>query len=307
MSSIDIKDPIFIVGCPRSGSTALASILNKHPNIATSSETHFFNYLKFTKSFREGTENEFTENVINELLKDTRFADFCSIGDINPSIFIGKISEANFFRLMMESLLSKKKKQRFLDKTPQHLKHIEEIHKLFPQAKFINLVRDGRDCVNSLLKMPWRPGGIVNNARFWRQYIKLGLKYENKYPDNFISLKYEDLVQNPENSLKSICDFLEETYHPDMLKGETNSSIFAEWESDWKSKANDELDPSRAGIWEEELHQDDAILLNIALKEYLLKLGYKIDEDKYPAKANHYFELFLEYVRLAGNKILRSF
>ena len=62
----------------------------------------------------------------------------------------------------------------FCEKTPQHLRSVDKILKYYPKAKFVHVIRDGRDVVNSLLKMPWRPDGLINNARFWKKFVRLG-------------------------------------------------------------------------------------------------------------------------------------
>ena len=222
------KKLVFVVGCPRSGTTKLTELLNSHPEIFGSSETHFFNIdwgFSFLNNSSIDLLKDISEENLHHSLKDFyehyRIKDFLELAGIdsfrvtqlckvlleNAELEVREQSLETFKQILFTALMQASKEKApnktiFCEKTPQHLQNVEEIHKLFPSAKFIHVKRDGRDVVNSLLKMPWRPAGLINNARFWRKYARLGEKLENalldkKLKKNIISIKFEELLENP--------------------------------------------------------------------------------------------------------------
>jgi hypothetical protein len=310
-----VEKPIFIVACPRSGTTILATLLNSHPQICASTETHFFNFISKQKKYNW---KNFDLKQFEDFLNESRIVDFCSTAkiskeelredfkklsfDSNPSS-----SKKKIFDLLINSLTQKKSKQFFCEKTPQHLSSVKEILDLYPLAKVIYLVRDGRDVVNSLVKMPWRPEGILNNSRFWKSYIKLGQKLEADLEDSkFITIRYEDLLNKTEETLKQLFGFLDIEYSSQVLErsGALDSeSIFSEWESSWKHKSLDEIDSTRIGAWVKELDIQDQKILTWHQRKILNKLGYDVQESSVGFQLR--FKILVEYIGLFFRKILR--
>jgi hypothetical protein len=319
-----ITKPIFIVGCPRSGTTILAKILNNHSKIASATEVHYFNHLcKLKKYDWNNIDDKFLKTFYNE----TRIEDFCSLLKISFEEFknqfnsteieasLTKINQnqRRLFDTLMLLLLKKNNKQLCCEKTPQHLLSVEKILLLYPDAKIVHLIRDGRDTVNSLIKMPWRPEGLLNNSRFWKQYAKIGLELNDKYSkakNNFITIKYEDLLRTPDSTIRILCEFVQINFEESMLSKNTSTStvdesnIFSSWESSWKHKAMEELDSTRVGAWHKELSSQDQTLINWHLKKELLALGYKPEEAKLSSKDK--LNIFSEYGSLAVRRLTKS-
>ncbi len=311
------ETPIFIVGCPRSGTTILASILNRHSRVASATETHFFNFIaKNNYDWKQ-----FDLENFKRLLEESRISDFISLVNVDQDTLIKEFQNINnekldanlgvddfykkqTFDTLMNILLEKRHKFRFCEKTPQHLQNVAEIIKLYPCAKFIHIVRDGRDTVNSLLKMPWRPNGLVNNARFWVHYAKLGQEQQKLFPENILTVRYEELLRDPETNLKAICKFIDEKFEPAMLKeSSSDMEIFSPWESAWKHKAQQGLDAGRIGAWSKELDADDQAILNYLLRKPLVDLGYQVPVVKLSSKQG--LKLALEYLQITWRKVLR--
>jgi LPS sulfotransferase NodH len=319
-----ITKPIFIVGCPRSGTTILAKILNNHSQIASATEIHFFNHLCTLKKYDW---TNLDEDFLKRFFNETRVEDFCSLLKLSFEEFkeqfeqttidtkLDQISQnqKRIFDTMMLILLKKKQKTFCCEKTPQHLLSVERILEIYKDAKIIHLIRDGRDTVNSLIKMPWRPEGLLNNSRFWKKYAKLGMEIKNKIchqTENYIDIKYEDLLLNPEESIKKLTNFIGVEFEETMLSNklsnqkETNSNIFSSWESSWKHKAMEELDSTRVGAWQKELSEKDQTLLNWHLKKELAALGYETQESK--LETSDKINIFSEYGSLFARRITKS-
>ena len=111
---------------------------------------------------------------------------------------------------------------RWGDKTPSYILYLPVIHSIFPQAQYIHVIRDGRDTALSAAQK-W--GGFRRAymteyylLTHWVRNIKAGQAFgHGQSKDKYFELRYEDLVQDPENTLKSVCAFLKETFHPAML------------------------------------------------------------------------------------------
>jgi hypothetical protein len=309
------ENPIFIVACPRSGTTILATLLNMHPEICSSTETHFFNFIVKQKKYNW---KSFDLIQFEAFLKESRIVDFCSLAKISKEDLIEEFKKLNFgsnsnankkkiLDILINSLTNKKSKKYFCEKTPQHLYSVKEILSLYPAAKFIYLVRDGRDVVNSLMKMPWRPDGLINNSRFWKSYIQLGQKLEASMPESsFFTVRYEDLLNNPEGTLKIIFEYLGIEYSPQILsrtEGTGSENIFSDWETSWKHKSLDEIDSTRVGAWLKELTVEDQLVLNWHQHKLLTKLGYEVPESTLGFQLK--FKISVEYLQLGLRKISR--
>lgn len=103
-------------------------------------------------------------------------------------------------------------KERWLEKTPKHIRRIEAIKGLYPNAKIIYLLRDGRDVSLSIKN---RTGDIVSAANRWLNDNLMGEAYLNY--SNLKRIKYEDLVSAPEKTIEEILGFLSEKYEDDCL------------------------------------------------------------------------------------------
>jgi hypothetical protein len=329
---------VFVVGCPRSGTTKLTELLNNHPEILGSSETHFFNinwgFSFLSNSFIDLLKDISEENLhhsLKDFYEHYRIKDFLQLASIdsfrvtqlckvllereNAEIEDCGQSPESFKQILFIALLQASKEKMpnktiFCEKTPQHLQNVQEIHKLFPSAKFIHVKRDGRDVVNSLLKMPWRPAGLINNARFWRKYARLGEELENSLLDeklkgNIISIKFEELLENPLEILKRVCKFIDISFDESMLEQAHNNSqkVFADWEKQWKHKANSSIDLSRKGAYKKELSHDEQIILNHFLQKDLTALGYEVDLSNF--KFKHLISIWSSYIGLFKARLLR--
>ena len=204
-----LKSPIFIVACPRSGTTLLFTILRSSPELWSSyNEAHYL-WEKFLLDPRDPMysmhldENDFSEGDREYLEEKMHKRTFNSewYARINRMVFFNNALKPimrPLFKVYSHLIKFYKslflKDYRVMDKTPPNTYRVSYLKKAFPDAKIIHLVRDGRDTVNSLLKMPWRPAGLVNNARFWSKYIAMGQAAAERIPEsNLLTLRYEDL------------------------------------------------------------------------------------------------------------------
>src|SRR2546425_6282923 len=111
-------------------------------------------------------------------------------------------------------------KPRWGDKTPGYVKHTRAVQDLLPEARFIHIIRDGRDVAVSLIE-EWRASGrvmsVTRAAERWVSKISVGREQARELRF-YLEVRYEDLVLDSESVLRRICDFIDLPWHPDMLE-----------------------------------------------------------------------------------------
>ncbi|MDB2685813.1 sulfotransferase [Mariniblastus sp.] len=185
--------PIFIVGTGRSGTTLLRAILNAHPDLHLSKESSFLvvaKEKKYNRSSKAALERYFQSIPFGWLRLDRN--DVLSRIPENASY-------VDSFRALLETDAARYGKTAWGDKTPTHWMKINSIREKFPDAVIINLVRDPRDVVASLLKVPFGSPSFVMNSI----YTELALRHLRKQVDVH-HLRLEDLLENPEQILRFI-------------------------------------------------------------------------------------------------------
>ena len=103
------------------------------------------------------------------------------------------------------------------DKNPQYSKRPSQLKKIFPEAKFVHIVRDYRDHIISMQRVKLLYGYLPLISHLWRKSQQQIFKFKKTYPGDIISLKYEDLATNPTRSLQNVCDFLEVEFNSEIL------------------------------------------------------------------------------------------
>jgi hypothetical protein len=102
------------------------------------------------------------------------------------------------------------------DKSPSNTKHIDLIKDAFPTAKFIHIVRDARDCCASARKA-WK-SNLYRNAQRWTECVRSADESAKRFPDDYHLIKYEDLIDAPENEIRRACEFLKVPFDSKMLR-----------------------------------------------------------------------------------------
>jgi hypothetical protein len=130
------------------------------------------------------------------------------------------VTRAEFYRRIgkaVDSLyLSRSGDLRWVDQTPHYVLCYDGLRAMFPGAKFIHIVRDGRQVVCSMQeKFGWP---FRESARLWKQLVEAGDAIRGQGRDDFLQLSYESIVQEPEPAFRQIYDFLEEEYAPASIE-----------------------------------------------------------------------------------------
>lgn len=216
MAGIDAKKiPIvFIVGHGRSGTTLLQSLLNNHPNIVAPPEYDFIIYLYP----RFGKIKQFTKTDIKDftvaLFADPNF----SIWLMEKEWLMEKLSlaEGADFQTMCKLLMcltgpDKQEIKLISDKDPIYSLFIRKLIRLFPDAKFIHMIRDPRDSVSGhIVRFDMKNAFFL--ARRWVRYNAIIEHFKKNFPGKFFTIQYEAMVKNMDETLKSLFTFLDVQY-----------------------------------------------------------------------------------------------
>ena len=288
MVTTDLKrNPyLFIVGCPRSGTTLLRRILNAHPQIAIGPESHWIPRW-FEKRKGLTPDGFVTPELISNLLDNRRFRRL----RISPEQLDGLIksdapvSFATFVSDLFNLYGDRKRKPLVGDKTPGYARRIKTLHNLWPKARFIHLIRDGRNVCLSVVnwkrrigdfttRFPtWNEDPISTVALWWEWHVQMARDAGHLLgPELYYEIRYESLVTNPAEECERLCSFLGVSYDDCMLR-------FHEG----RTKTDSGLSPKKAWIpikpglrdWRRQMAARDIEIFEAVVGHLLDELGYE--------------------------------
>jgi hypothetical protein len=274
---------IFIVGCPRSGTTLLQSILASHSEIFTAPETSFFSRI----IPRLGVEYSDPDARIDRQCLETVAADFREMTGIElPAAFMEQDVDTDI-RSLFENLLgvfNTGNKPLWVEKTTLHARHLLAITRFYPDARIINLVRDPAACVGSMSVI--QPTSVTDFriryisslhgfAALWEDCIGAVLEYPHQ--EQVLHLHYEALVERPHETVTAVCRFLGIPYEMKMLESfhQSAAGIFSDTSCPWQ-KGNLAPGVSRQSLykWRRKLGSAKTWLIQRYVRRHAMLLGY---------------------------------
>jgi hypothetical protein len=205
--------PFFIVGSARSGTTFLRLTLNAHPDVAVPPESRFI-----TELHTSGDEVD-VEAFLQRLAAHKRFEAWgLPISAVRTELDgTQRASYASAISAVYRAYAKSQGKSRWGDKTPRYVEHIPEIDRLFPDARFIHLIRDGRDVALSYGDVDFGPKNVARAARLWAARVEAGVRDGRALGDRYLEVHYADLTDDTEGTLKDICALIDLDFDPVML------------------------------------------------------------------------------------------
>jgi hypothetical protein len=207
------RSPIFVIGTGRSGTTLLRMMLNAHPRIYVVHE-----------AFLYSTKSHLTKDATGRQWLEYYFSTFpFKWLRLDPRPLVNRLPSdatvADAFRLVMRAQAERHGKSRFGDKTAFHCMYLNEIFHDFPDAKVIHLVRDPRDAVASLNRMPWAASSTALNCLFAEMHIRAVARCRNTVHE----VKFEDLLADPKRVMKRILEYVGESWDDAVLDHQHHS------------------------------------------------------------------------------------
>ncbi len=210
-----MKPPIFIVGCPRSGTSFLYHLLLSAGGFAEfHTQMNVFDVLE--PIFGDLRVPSKRKAMMEEWLRSKAFAvSGLDAGEIEANVMAECRCGSDFLRIVMEEIAARQGADGWIDSTPTNIPHMKRIARDFPDARFIHIIRDGRDVALSLDKrgwsrpLPWdRPRSLLAAGLYWEWIVRIGRESGRSLGTRYIEVRYEELVADPKPVLARIADFL---------------------------------------------------------------------------------------------------
>lgn len=270
---ISDKQFIFIIGSLKSGTTWLQIMLGAHPQVCTTVEQTLFD--KYIPSWFDIWQKE-TQNINEKgfnkglpfLWTNEEFSDF--LLEFIEKVYT-KIAQKN------------PNVTHILDKNPSYTFQIELIHRFLPNAKFIHLIRDGRDTAVSMIaarkKIGYGPDNIIKASETWLSYVRAAQKAK-KFQGQYLEVRYEDLLNCGEETLISVFNFCclpitDKEVSEIIAEHDFNVMKSKRQHADDRAKTHPEFyRKGKAGNWQEELTSIQKYLVDRIAGDLLIELGY---------------------------------
>ena len=255
--STERRQPIFIVGFPRSGTTLLAGVLGAHSRMVCGPETEFFTGLEVAsrgnRLCRAANWPEEAANYLFSIVHEKPIPEYYGItrDEIISYLKQRERSQPAILESLTETYMKRHGKQRWIEKTPTHLICLREVRRCYPDAPIVRIIRDPRDVALSLLNVPWGPSSFPAAILLWQWFDEQSARFF-EVDRNTMTVRYEDLLLNPENELRKLCLFIGEEFEPNMMDTSQSIRHLNPTQISWKQKAGQQLDPGRIAIWRKE-------------------------------------------------------
>lgn len=276
--------PFFVVGSGRSGTTLLRLILSGHSQLHVVPETWFIRPLVAALPLQGPLTPQQIDTAIFTMASHYRWPDMNYSEQelrLDAAQLVGP-ALVDLINLVYARQLRAASKRRVGDKTPNYIHIVPELAALYPAAKFIHLIRDGRDVAISFVERDWEryyerrtfPWTLAMSRR--RDLAKLPVSSQ------ILEVRYEDLTRDSESSVRRICAFLGEAYEPAMLEWQTQQTLIPARERHIHEKLARPASSESIGVWKTKLSWWECFLIEACLHDDLLDLGYDL---KYRATA----------------------
>lgn len=243
-----ISQPIFLVGAERSGTTLLRLMLDHHPQLSFYSE---FEYAVDRIPDGEGLpdlDDYYDWLETHRIFQDSGFA----------------IDRTLNYPQLVNSFLSQKRdrdNKPLIGATVHH--HFDKLLRIWPDARFIHIIRDGRDVARSAIGMGWA-GNVWTGVERWIEAEHLWLDLSQRIPsERRIQLTYEDLIAKPIDVLTGLCNFIGIPYNDAMLSYAQTSTY-------------DVPDARLIGQWRRKLSEYEIRLVESRIGDMLVERGYEL-------------------------------
>lgn len=269
----------FIVGASRSGTTLLRLMLSGHSRLHVTPETWFIRPLLARLPVDRPLDATEREWAIGSIVNDYRWQDL-GVGEVRlraavvdrPSVTLRDLTDAVYTCIAEDA-----GKARLGDKTPMYVEILPQLAKLYPDAQFIYLLRDGRDVALSYIDAGWGYRCYEGDRFEWTVAVRAARAFAATAPaTKWLEIRYEDLVRAPEPTLRRLCNYLGEDFEPTMLDSASRANLVPERERGIHFRVSGAVDAARAGAWQNRLSPGELFVLESCLGPDLCSDGYAL-------------------------------
>jgi len=284
------KAPVFVLGCPRSGTTLLYHMLLSAGNfVVYRAESQVFNLLEPRFGDLRVAQNrhkllEVWEN--SSLFRKTGL----EADEVEKEVMAHCENAGDFLRIVMELMARKQGVERWADSTPDHLLALQRIKETIPDALVIHIIRDGRDVALSLEKQhwirpfPWDQGKeLLTAAIYWEWIVNHGRKNGKRLGNDYTEVHYEDLVANPRSVLAGLGEFIGQELDYDEIERVGIGSVSRPNSSFGGDRQAGGFQP--VARWKKSLSEQQLKDLEGLVGKTLVGLGYRLETTSRPEEA----------------------
>lgn len=268
--------PVFIVGAQRSGTTMLRLMLNAHPRFAVPFESDFLAPL--ARGLVPATfATPDAARAALDALAEEKFTRKAGLVEDKAALLNRPI---HTYAELLDAVFGEHARTRGKPcwgiKTPGYATRIDEIHQLFPGARLVHIVRDGRDVALSNRRISWGTSHTPIIAHDWRWQVLTGRKCGRMLGGNYFELRYEDLVRDSERTLRRLCEFLNEPFDPAMLRyHESAANEMPQDSLQWHQNSISAPRAEKVFEWRSALPVADQVLFQEIAGDALDAFGYE--------------------------------
>jgi hypothetical protein len=272
--------PVFVLGCPRSGTTVLYHMLLSAGNFAVyRAESNVFNLL--VPRFRGMHSSADRKELLDVWLRSKLFqVSGLDAGEISARIMSDCRSGGDFLRILMQEIARQQAVARWADCTPEHLLYMEQIKGEIPDALFIHIIRDGRDVALSYAKqgwsypLPWdRQDRLGVAGLYWEWLVDKGREQGKRLGADYQEVRFEDLVARPQETLSRLGSFIDHDLDYERIQRVGVGSV-SEPNSSFLADSNGTFNP--VARWKTKMSAEQIGEFEQLVGDFLLKLGYNL-------------------------------
>jgi hypothetical protein len=270
----------FVVGSGRSGTTLLRNVFDAHSELAMCHEAHFIAPFVQHRSAYERKGRFDADAFVTDLYRSPNFRR----QDIDEAAIRAAMAESppsdivEAVRVVMAVYATAAGKRLYGDKTPGYVTDLELLGAAFPEARFIHVIRDGRDVALAYLdRDEWGPSSLGDAAHYWRSRVTRGRAAGRALgPDRYREVRYEDMVDDPERVTRDLCTFLGLEFEDAMMLSHERGREFIAGTKDPGAFVN-LARPITKGMreWRTQMDPDDVVLYETIAGDLLTELGYE--------------------------------
>jgi Sulfotransferase family len=274
------KAPVFVLGCPRSGTTVLYHMLLSAGGFANyRSESNVFNILvpRFGGMRSAADRKRLMEAWVRSMLFRVSGLD---AAEITARVIADCRNGGDFLRIVMGEIVKKQGVERWADCTPHHLLSMKEIKRQIPDALFIHIIRDGRDVALSYLKQGWahpllwdRGEELGVAALYWKWIVGKGRVLGKELGSDYQEVRFEDLIANPQQVLDRLGDFMNHDLDYRRIQQAGIGSV-SEPNTSFETGPDGDFDP--VGRWKTRMSAEEFAHFEALAGDLLEELGYSL-------------------------------
>jgi hypothetical protein len=277
-----MKPPVFIVGCPRSGTSFLYHLLLSAGGFAEfRTQMNVYDVLEPIYGDLGITENK--KAATDEWLRSKAFeVSGLEAREIEAKILDECHGASDFLRIIMEEIASKQGVDRWIDSTPTNVPHMLRIQRDFPDACFIHIIRDPRDVVLSLDKrgwtrpLPWdKKRSLLAGGLYWEWIVRKARELGAKLAPRYMEVRYEGLVQEPGKNLAAIGQFIQHDLNYERIRQTSVGSVRNPLTSFTEDLQQGQFSP--VGRWKSKFPGEQLAQFEALVGAYMQELGYPVE------------------------------